>query len=102
MFIPNARRGYFIENKTIRTFEINLKKFFYDLYKLVHSSSTTYSKLKKNEGCENNNLESRQILSKLSEREKKMVLDINTIIEKNLKSLNDIEKLKKKIAERYK
>ena len=46
-FIPNARRDYFNDNKTIQTFEINLEAQFDNLYKIAHTSSDIHSSVKK-------------------------------------------------------
>jgi len=43
-FIPNARRDYFNENRTIQIFENELKKEFNNLYRLAHTSSNLHNR----------------------------------------------------------
>jgi len=45
-FIPNARRDYFNENKTVQIFGIELESVFNDLYKLSHIISKIHNRLK--------------------------------------------------------
>ena len=45
--IPNARRDYFLENKTLEDFEKKLKLVFSNLHKLYHFSSTIRNTKKK-------------------------------------------------------
>lgn len=42
-FIPNARRDFFNENSTVKTFKKKLKSFFVDLDSLAHASSDIHS-----------------------------------------------------------
>lgn len=45
-FIPNARRDYFNENRTIQIFENELKMVFNYLYKLAHTSSNLHNRFR--------------------------------------------------------
>ncbi len=45
--IPNSRRDYFLENKTLDDFEKKIKLVFIDLHKLYHFSSTIRNTKKK-------------------------------------------------------
>ncbi len=45
-FIPNARRDYFNDNKTVKQFERNLTIIFNDLYKLAHDTSRLHNRYK--------------------------------------------------------
>ncbi len=45
-FIPNARRDYFNDNKTVQLFEKELKKQFEQLYKIAHFTSDIISRYK--------------------------------------------------------
>ncbi len=46
-FVPNARRDFFNDNSTIKTFKIKLKSFFEDLDSLAHASSDIHSGISK-------------------------------------------------------
>ena len=46
-FIPNARRDYFNDNKTVKLFKSKLEAEFDNLYKLTHTSSDIHSGISK-------------------------------------------------------
>lgn len=45
-FIPNARRDYFNDNKTCKTFERKIKNIFSEFYRLSHTSSDIHNRFK--------------------------------------------------------
>lgn len=100
-FIPNARRDYFNDNRTLEIFENKLKDFLSNLGKYIRESSTLHSRKKdilnyqkKLEKFEN---ESRQ--SKYTKREESLIKEeLNTLYEKAVSSKEIIDRIQQKSA----
>jgi len=80
-FIPNARRDYFNDNKTIKLFKSKLETEFDNLYKLAHISSDIHSGISK-------------IIKYKNEKNKYKNTKFNSQYEEKQK-IDELEKLKK-------
>ncbi|MCD4820329.1 MAG: ATP-binding protein [Candidatus Cloacimonetes bacterium] len=95
-FIPNARRDFFNENKTVKSFKANLKKRFEKLYKLAHTSSDIHSALRKINIYREKKIEfnKKELRSKYEEQHYNQ--QISTTGDKAQKAVYVLEKIKEK------
>ncbi len=100
--IPNARRDYFIENETLKKFEVELRNSLYEpLHKLYYFASNVRSASKKIEQLNNFKEEfdkkSKQTGFSNHEEREKYVEKFEQLKEKAIQGERDLKKLQEKI-----
>lgn len=101
-FIPNARRDYFNDNKTLKTFEKELKNFFPKLGTLTEDSSKTHNRKKDIQKYQTEVKELQENIVKNTLTEPLIKQKINSLAIKEKEAISaqkELSKLKKKANE---